>query len=375
MEKKDVCLITYHRAYNYGAVLQAYATIIVLNSYNFNTKIIDYTPEYLQGYGTLKNTFYQADNKNKNLIKRIIHTIIKTPSYKKMKKPFCKFVLNNMVLTEKYDSYEALKENIPKADYYCSGSDQVWNNYYTEKFDDAFFLNFLNKDQKCFSFASSFGKSEFSEEEEKYIKNSLSKFSFITVRETEGKKIVDNLNLKNTGILFDPTILIDFKKWNSLARDIDLKEPYILIYQLHGDTDVYKKAIEFGKKKKKKVVRIITMYHQIKPGCKNIILPEVEEFLGLFKNAEYVFTDSFHGTIFSLIFKKRLGIVIPHKFGNRITSLLSMIESNECILKDNTEWEQNVTQEYIEYSHEKLLKERTNNLKQLEEKLKKLDNK
>ncbi len=354
MKEKMINLITYHRAYNYGAVLQTYASVVFLKKLGYDIKIIDYTPKYLQNFGTFKNTFNQVDNKKKNIIKRSLYALIKTPSYKKLKRVFNNFVNSTFELTKTYSSIEELKSDKPIAKYYCSGSDQIWNNYYTGSFDDAFFLNFLEDKDIRISFASSFGKDKFNEKEKRYIKESLSKYSLLTVREKAGKELLDELKIMPNNILYDPTLLVDFDFWYEFARGKDINEKYILVYQLHGDSDAFDNAMKFAKKKKMKVIRIITMYHQIRTGCKNIIVPKIPEFLNLFKNAEYVFTDSFHGTVFSIVYKKKLGVRLPVRFSNRITSLLESINSNYFIIKDLDNWEKNVTDQYAFKANEKM---------------------
>lgn len=352
MEKKSIYTITYHRAFNYGAVLQAYATVIFFERLGYDAKIIDYIPESLHGFGTFKNAYNQVDNKKHNFIMRIILSAIKTPSNKRLKKVFTKFVDNNLKLTRKYYSMQELVSNKPIADIYCSGSDQVWNNYYSTNFEKAYFLDFASKDDICISLSSSFGKEEFNAKEKEYIKKSLSKYSLLSVREMEGKSILDSLNLKPNLLTYDPTLLIDYKYWERLIGDISQKDKtetdkYILLYQLHGDSDAYEKAIEFSKKKGLKVIRIITMYHQIKKDCQNIIIPDVPRFLKLIKNAEYVFTDSFHGTVFSIIFKKKVGVRLPIRFGNRITSLLYSLNASEIIISNLSDWNSKVTNDYM----------------------------
>lgn len=375
MMKKSIHLITYHRAYNYGAELQAYASVLFLESLGYDVKIIDYIPKYLRGFGTFSNTFNQVDNKKKNILLRIILALIKTPSYRRLLKMFNRFIESQLPMTIKYNSYEELLNNTPRADFYCCGSDQIWNNYYTGDFDDAFYLNFLTDKDKCFSLASSFGRSNFDTEEEKYILKSLSKFSFLTVRENDGKKLLDKLELRESKLLADPTLLVDFNVWEQFASKNLIKEKYILVYQLHGDSDAYEYALKFAKNNNMKVVRIITMYHQMRIGCKNVITPNLNEFVGLIKNAEYVFTDSFHGTIFSLVFKRKLGVRLPVRFNGRILSLLENINSEEVVIKDLGIWSKVVDDKYIENAHNNLTLMRKSSIISFKESLSKIDNK
>ena len=135
--------------------------------------------------------------------------------------------------------------------------------------------------------------------------------------------------------MLDPTLCLDEKVWGDFASKRKYKFPYVLVYQLHGDDDTFERACKFAKKNNLKVIKIVTMYHNLKSNCINEMLPSVEEFLSLFKYAEYVFTDSFHGTAFSITFKRKLGVILPKKFNGRITSLLSQIDMNQCILNED----------------------------------------
>lgn len=336
---KKIGVITFHKTYNYGAALQAYATVVFLNECGFGVDIIDYYPNNLQEYGTLKNSFLEASNANRSYIGKIISALIKTPSYKRLKKQFDEFINNELPVTKPYYSSMELVKDLPQCDYFCTGSDQVWNNYYTHHFDEVYFLDFVPDKYKCFSIAASFGKETFSEKELEYIKRKLVRYDYISIREKAGINIAKGLGFDKAELMLDPTLLVDRNIWKKFAESYQIDTPYILVYQLHGDSNAFDVALQYGKKKRLKVARIITMYHQMRPGCINIIVPSVHQFIGLIKGAEYIFTDSFHGTVFSHIFEKKVGITLPSKFGNRIITLLSEIGTEKFIINDLNLWD------------------------------------
>ncbi len=335
---KKIGIVTHHNSFNYGAALQAYATVTFLKNNNLEPIIIDYCPDYLQGFGTYKKTYKELSLNNTNIIKKVLFTLIKTPSYKYLKKRFDDFSKKNFPMTKPYYSLEELKNILPNCYAFCTGSDQVWNNYYTHKFDPVYFLDFVPNDFKCFSIASSFGKDNFTDEELEYIKEKIKKYNYISIREKTGLKILSDVGYSNAKIMLDPTLLVSTSEWKKLLKPIQNTNPYILVYQLHGDSNAIDLAKEFGKRNKMQIINLVTMYHQIKPGCKNIIIPQVPEFLGLFESAEYVFTDSFHGTVYSLQFEKKLAAALPHNFSGRITSLLNAINAEEFIVDDINKW-------------------------------------
>lgn len=363
-KKKILDVITYHRCYNYGAALQAYATVEFLSKYDYTVEVIDYYPEDLKDFGTIRNSLCDLFNASRNIFLRIILSVIKTRGTKKLKKVFNRFIDNELPLTAPFYSCQQLKEELPKADFYCTGSDQVWNNYY-RNFDDSFFLEFAPNGSKCFSLSSSFGKENFTEEEELYIRRMLKKYDYLSVREQSGVNILSKLGFHGDLIL-DPTLLVEPETWYKFAGKDLVHKPYLLVYQLHGDSDTMTLAKKFAAEKNIKIVRIITLPYQIKMGCKNIISPDVHDFVSLLKNAEYVFTDSFHGTVFSLIFHKKLGITLPKRFSNRISSLLSTLDVEHYIINHLSDWEKAINEECDKKIDSKLEILRSENAKKIE---------
>lgn len=338
---KKIGLITYHNPCNYGATLQAYATVKFFEELGFETLVINYVPSSMRNFGKLSKT---VNDINGNIIKKISVGCIKNFSYKRMKKLFDKYSNALLPLSEVYPDYQSLVDNPPNVDIYCTGSDQVWNNHYTKVFERAFFLDFISEKKSCFSFAASFGKKSFSDDENEQLKKMLSKYEFISVREKDGLNILKNLGFSNSKQIFDPTLMVNYDVWKNLAsKNIsNNKEKYILVYQLHGDSEAYKLAKRYSKKKNIKIIKINTMYHQYKIGCTNKLLPTIQDFLAYIRDAEYVFTDSFHGVVFSLIFKRKIGIYLPNNFSNRITSLLDIVDGKNYIIKTLEEWENNI---------------------------------
>ena len=338
---KKIAVITYHRSYNYGAVLQAYATVKFFENQGFDVKIIDYYPQNLRGFGTYKNSFNDVSNANRNFLVRCILTLVKTPGYKKLKKAFDYFIDKELPLTDSFYSLEELKNNLIDFDIYCTGSDQVWNNYYTHNFDVAYFLDFVLDDKAKIAFAASFGKSKFTEEEYSYLREKLSKYDYISVREKTGVDIAKKVGRDDCDLMLDPTLMVEPEIWNDFASKDTIDDKYILVYQLHGDSDTYEQAKKISQQLNFKIVRIITMPHQKSKGCINIVTPDIHQFVSLFKNAEIILTDSFHGTVFSILYSKKLGVTMPKRFGNRITTLLDQLDARELIIHDLEKWSDN----------------------------------
>lgn len=337
VKRRKIGIITFHRSYNYGAALQAYATVQFLACNGYEPMVIDYCPSNLNKYGTFKTLFSDVSNMGSALPLRAVKAFVKSIGNKKRIEVFNKFIDGEMPLTHRYNSCQELKDDLPLADIYCTGSDQVWNNYYTKKFDPSFFLAFAPEHSTCISIAASFGKETFGEEDMAFLRKELRRYRYLSVRENTGLELLHKLGYSHADLMLDPTLLLLRKDWSSFAKK-SVESNYVLVYQLHGESNTTRMAREYAKRQGLPLLSIVTMPYQCKPGSQHIIAPDVHEWVGLFKGASCVFTDSFHGTVFSLLFEKNLAVTLPPRFGNRITSLLSAIGGESFVCSNVDEW-------------------------------------
>lgn len=337
--KQIIAYVTFHRSYNYGAALQAYATAKLIAELGYEPLLIDYCTSNLRDYGTIRSLFNDSGNRSDALPIRFMKSVVKSIGNKKRKKAFDSFIDNEIPLTRTYYSCDELSQDPPKADIYCTGSDQVWNNYYTNELDPTFFLQFAPKTAKRISIAASFGKSDFDEPDIQRIKQYVSSYDYLSVREVEGVHILERCGFSDIDLMLDPTLLRPHDEWVHFADEIRSLEPgFVLVYQLHGESETARLAVEYAQKTGKKVVSIVSMPYQKRKGCMNVVAPSVHEFVGFFKAADCVFTDSFHGTVFSLTFNKKLAATLPPRFSNRITSLLDAIDANVLVCGKLDDW-------------------------------------
>lgn len=328
-------IITRHSVPNYGSLLQSYATQRTLEKMGYDAEIINYT-KYEERYNNLANTLLQGKKWNNSFLLRNIYKAIQTPNYAKMYKIFEKYRKGFLKETEfEYGNSEELQKNIPNGDVYCSGSDQIWGKIGTESFDENYFLEFA-KGRKCISYASSFGKTELTNELREKLPELLKKYSKVLVREDSAKQILKALKINNVSQVLDPTLLILKEEWLELSRKskVDLKnKKYILIYQLHDNKEFNNFAKKFAKEKNMKLLRISTSFFHITRSGKLIYLPNQFDFLNYFNNAEYILTDSFHATVFSIIFNKKFLDIMPkNNTGTRIMSILKLFNIPNRIL-------------------------------------------
>lgn len=322
---KKVYLLTFHGSVNYGAVLQAYALYKTLDIMGYDCKVIDYNRErHHKNFLTIQKTG----------LKSIAVQILQLPSKYSLHKKFDYFTKTNMSLTESYNGHEALLNARFEDDaVYITGSDQVFNCQLTEDnfhyyFD---FTNSLNK----YSYAASFGVSDIDDWKCKdKVLSLLKQFKAISVREESGQKIIkDNLGVESQ-VVCDPTFLLDKEQWSKLAKPIK-EDKYIALFMLSRNDDLIKQARAFAKEKGLKILNLAYTVKGI-DGIEDRKKLGPQEWLSYIKNAQYVFTNSFHGFALSLNFNKQVWVALS-KIGrnSRIVDLAKRYGVEGRIIEDN----------------------------------------
>lgn len=331
-------IITRHAPANYGSILQCYAMEKVLKDLNFDVEFINYVRLDEKGKNIAKTMLNRSKFWNRNLLTRKIYLALKTEEYNQSYKKFEEFRKEMITQTEEYNSMHSLIENTPQADIYCTGSDQVWGKVGNVEYDEAYFLTFLKEGQKKISYASSFGKDKISDNLKRNLKRFLDSYEEILVREKSGVEILNEAGVKSTQTL-DPTLLLSFDEWDKITKENIKDEEYILVYQLHNNKKFEKYCKNFALNTGLPIKRIsVFNSYRFRTG-KLILLPTPNEFLGYIKNAKYVLTDSFHGTVFSIIYNKKFMDILPNETSTRITNLLELLKIQNRILKDYKDFE------------------------------------
>ena len=320
-------MITYHRALNYGAVLQAYALQQVISGMmekNDECLLLDYQCKKIEDMSC-------AVHKDKRFLKDIVKAPFRAGSLRKKSKAYRSFV-------GRYLNVFPLENNRPDVaesyfDRIITGSDQLWN-YRVCGNDDTYFLDFVRDSSKKYSYAVSLGMKKCFLENKERILNNLKDFSCISLREPIGEEEICKVN-PNIRTDVDPTLLLDAERWTS---DFDLTNKignYILVYCVAPPKDLMSVAQKLSEKEKLPVF-ILTekLSDRIKyKKCKCIFGEDPIQFLSLIKNASCVLTTSFHATVFSLKFHKRLYAETENLSGHndRIDNLIRLTDAYECI--------------------------------------------
>lgn len=242
--------------------------------------------------------------------------------------------INNYIKTERYDSCWDLRANTPDADVYISGSDQVWNPL---SINDAFFLRFVPKEKIKASYAASMGISYIPVGAKSILKEYISDFDYISVREKTAKEMLSQIMDKDIEVNIDPVFLFDEGRWKSVGIKPDLKKPYILCYVLYRPTWLNKWLKKLNKATGKQIVVVTSdLYRNI---YHNTMIRNAGpfEFLGLLQNAEFVVSTSFHGVALSIANKKPFYAVINENAPSRISDLLSLVKLEDRIISENSD--------------------------------------
>lgn len=317
-----VSVITLHRVFNYGSALQTYATQEVFEKAGCNVEIIDYITEQRTNRRLLFSMPPQMNNKS--VLRKTAYFIGKSVSVFLKKKAFGGFLRKNVHLTKKYITQEDLMRDPPRADLYVTGSDQTWNSAYNEGIDKGFFLQFVADGKKKISFSSSFGKSELDSEETALTKQYLTGYDALSVREDAAKKIIEGLGLSAECII-DPTLQLTKNEWLQMASKRLVKERYLILMLLYNEDNC---ATQFARKiADEKGLKLVKLsWDMKKPPLVDKLMTHrsPEDFLSLFYYADFVVTNSFHGTAFSINFEKEFLVVPRNEFNSRIESLLRL---------------------------------------------------
>lgn len=334
-----VGLITYHAAYNFGSVLQAYATQEIVKRISGNCEIINYrTNEQKRVYDIF------VWNKGRRALKSLIKNLLVLPhifSKKERAKGYERTIEKLFNLSPECNEPGDVYAMWDKYDIIISGSDQIWNKHSNELHGVSwdYMMPYLLKDfcGKKVSYASSFpcmNKAEIGK-----IVSYINRFSCISVRERYLVEVLSTVCSVPVSNVLDPTLLFDKGEWiDKLGLKVDNSEKYVLYYALNKWNDLHKsikEVVRYAKMRNISVKMISPLFPVIsRPGLEVLQCVTPIEFLNLILNADTVITDSYHGTIFSINFEKEMySINGANESDIRKTDILSRVGLQDRIIK------------------------------------------
>lgn len=330
--QKKIGIITMHRINNYGSVLQAFALQYIIEKMGFDVQLIDYNYpnifQYTRGVALPKNDWKA----------KVIKSMSWLHPYNRYDYKFQDFRNRYFKLSPYYKDFDVIHQKAISYDLYITGSDQVWNPKFT-KGDTTFLLDFAEKNANKISYASSFSCTQLGKEYEATYSELLAQYQAISVREWGGVELVKRLTGQQAVITVDPTLLLDDNAWKTVvSKRCRYSKNYILLYVLSYSFNpvpyIYDLALYLSRKLNLQIV--VLGKHPYLSKYKNVesILDAGPlEFLQLIENAVCVVTSSFHGTAFSVNYKKPVYAVVNDKNDDdRISSFLSDLSLDESII-------------------------------------------
>ena len=331
-------IITRHAISNYGSLLQAFATEEILRDMGIDPVTIDYIRTDERPENIPKLLLHNSTKWNKNLLTRGIYYLIQQPNHVMMGRAFRRFQKEWLTLTpDTYASFEELKQSGITADVYCTGSDQVWGDIANDLYDQAYFLRFVPDNCKKVSIAASMGYTTIPEEIVLNYKEALDSYHTITVREKSAAELLSGLTDVDVQQILDPTLLYEAVRWEKKTERSDLRN-YVLLYQLNANPEMDYYAEQFAKKCGKKLVRVSPEYRNRLKSGKFVYLPTLGKFLALLKNADYMITDSLHGTAFAINFNIQFVEFFPKKKSTRNRSILELTGLMDRVVTDQNDY-------------------------------------
>lgn len=354
---KKIGIITFHNSYNCGSMLESYAMQFIIQKIGLFPEIINFSN---RGQKQLYSIFFKN-----NSLKNILKNVLLFPYRKKIEFNNFKyetFKNNFFKLSKIYNEMHELTD----INYSCvvAGSDQIWNVTLLDG-DDAYFLPWVKKAKKI-AYAPSFGAKNimnYATNLNKY-KNMIKDFDAISIRENNGKKWLKELCNLNAEVLLDPTLLLEKEDYKVLEdNSFNVEDKYIFFYSPGFDYKICNFVKKISKKYNLKVIAWSAKHYHIKMiNLFGFELPKYESpsvYLSLIKNAELVMTTSYHGTIFSTIYRKKF-ITIKNggMYGDddRVSTLLKQIKMEDRLIPYNYDDNYNYLEDIDYKEYEKELK-------------------
>ena len=313
-------ILTFHRAINYGAVLQCYALQEFLKNQGHNVEIINYHCRFIENQYKAFNLHRIKSKYPHILLKKVFKEIISINKRIKLKESFEVFLENHLNLSAPFCKIADMPLDY---DIYILGSDQIWNACLTGGIDDLYIGCFSPIHGAKISYAASMITS-ISTEDRNRLRNSLRSFKAISVREKSIIQFVKDLTGRNVVHVIDPTLLIESKCWNNLLSELDvISTAFVFVYMVGNNPVLNKHAKQIADKYRLKIIEC-TM---------NNISPI--DFVRHIKYAKYVVSNSFHTTAFSIIFKKQFYTMASQtETDNRFVDLLAYLNIQGRVIYD-----------------------------------------
>lgn len=332
---KNVYILTFAGSVNYGAAFQGYALYKTVVDLGYPCKIIDYNRRtHHKNY--VMPAFRQSSFKGKIL------KLLTSQDRRILSEKFNTFALKHENLTKPYDGEQSLiQETWDQGDIYLLGSDQVLNLAVTEG-DFHYYFDFVDSPNKI-AYAPSFGTNQIPNEFKTKAEELLRQFRCLTVREESGAKLIAEATGETPEVVLDPSFLLSAERWKDIFKKPRERE-YVLLFPFRQNSGCIAAARAYAEKVGLPLINIAYMVGHV-DGAINIKNLSPEEWGGYVANANKVFTDSFHGMVFSLIFRRDFYVELDKESHNvtrnsRVLDLLNRIGANSILENKDPDYQE-----------------------------------
>jgi len=328
-------ILTFHRALNYGALLQAFALKNAIKSIGVETDIIDYRNDFLEKMYEYQSFFSQTGVKNK--LRYILYSRIEKEKRKKFEDFRQKYLETSEETFYNKDNIHSANQ---KYDMFFTGSDQVWSPD-AHKLDGTFFLDFVTDSSKKYSYAASFGVAAIRNEYHELYRNWFKDFSVCSVREKQGENIIKQILDVPVRVDIDPVLLLTKEEWKNALGFKESNEKYAFIYSFgltENQKRMAKACYEAGMK-----IYIVgqSVSNPLDVPCKFLGDLGPKEFAEMLYGASYVITNSFHGTALSIVYNVPFSMEYlvggASKANSRLENIISTTSLQQQILDSSTD--------------------------------------
>lgn len=365
-KQKKIGIISYNiygNFTNYGSALQSWAMNKVIEGMGYQSVLVDYCPEFHLDKNILnpmEKMWDQDPVSQKN-------TELTLPAIKANYYKFENFYSNRFNRTKTKYTAKNFCDSVADVDSYVCGSDTIFCLDESNGFDDGFFANYECMRNNSIAVAASFGDTKITEEQYILLDERIKNFKAIGLRETRMLDYVSSHTDCPVARTLDPTLLLSPNAYEEIMAERQLNEKYLLLYTRRYNSEMQQYAENLARKNGWKVVEISLRATNADKGHIMRYDAGVEEFLSLVNNAEYVVTNSFHGLMFSVQFKKQFVIFSRETGDSKIQEALDLFGLRENLLTDYTDKQLHINS--YDVVHEKIDEARKKSLKFIEKAL------
>lgn len=300
MNENKIGIITFHCSYNFGSALQAFALERYLQKKEFTTEIIDFRSEDFEKYRIFKFKLYSKYPKAVITdILRLFPNLVRRWRYRCFWKKYLEISSN------KFGSRANLSILNSKYKAFICGSDQIWNPYCTNSVIKQFYLDFVADDKIKVAYGPSIAQESIEKSYLDIMVPLIKRLNYISVREKSVAYLLKEKTGRKISVVLDPTLLLECEDYEELVSNKNFKNKYLLIYCLEENEELYNYAENIAVSDSLEIFYFNKTQKKFKVKSHNYYYNGPVDFLCLVKNAEFIISNSFHATVFSVIFKKK----------------------------------------------------------------------